>query len=194
MEEVRRIVVTGGPGAGKTTVWRALAEQHPSLVIPVPEVATSLLSHVFPGVQSEPERIAVQRSIFTVQHSLETIHASRAQPGQTLLCDRGTPDGGGYWPEGHLAFFSAMQTRWQRELERYTAVLFLQTAAAQGLPIGTENPVRSEDPATAIAIDQKLFAIWSRHPRFVHVVCERSFAQKVKRGSEALSALLTLPR
>jgi predicted ATPase len=95
---VRRIAVTGGPGAGKTTLWRALAAQHPKELVAVPEVATLMFQHVFPQVRDATERKAVQRAIFAVQKELEAFYEQRMQPGQLLLCDRGTPDGGGYWP------------------------------------------------------------------------------------------------
>jgi predicted ATPase len=183
---VRRIAVTGGPGAGKTSVWRALARSHPARVVAVPEVATLLLTHVFPAVQSEPERHAVQRAIFEVQRNLEASYEARLAPGEVLLCDRGTPDGAGYWPEGSDAFFAAMQTRWDSELARYDAVVFLETAAAAGLSIAHGNAVRNESLEAALAIDRRLHAVWSRHPRFCHVPVEREFAAKVARGSEAL--------
>src|SRR5262245_36121230 len=109
---IRRIAITGGPGAGKTTLWRALVAANAERVVGVPEVATLLLSHVFPSVRCESERHAVQRAIFHVQRELEDVHAGRAQPHQVLLCDRGTVDGGGYWPAGHQAFFRALSTAW----------------------------------------------------------------------------------
>jgi predicted ATPase len=183
---VRRIAVTGGPGAGKTSVWRALARSQPGRVLAVPEVATLLLQHVFPPVRGERERHAVQRAIFAVQHELEAAHESRLAPGAVLLCDRGTPDGAGYWPEGSDAFFAAMNTRCEIELERYEAVLFLETAAVGGLSIARGNAVRSETLEAAVAIDRRLHAVWSRHPRFHHVAVERDFATKVAHGSEAL--------
>jgi predicted ATPase len=191
VNQIRRIAVTGGPGAGKTTVWRALAEAHDARVVAVAEVATPLLQHVFPSVQCEADRCAVQRAIFEVQKTLESAHESRLRPGQVLLCDRGTPDGGGYWPAGHAAFFAAMGTDWSTELARYDAVLFLQTAAAGGLSIsGGGNVTRTEDAQTAIAIDGRLQAIWSKHPRFHHVAVEQDFAVKVARGSAVLQHLL----
>jgi len=186
----RRIAVSGGPGAGKTTLWREIAAAHSDRVIAVPEVATLMLKHVFPPVQNENERRAVQQSIFHVQKSLEAVHETQLGVNQVLLCDRGTPDGGGYWPEGHEALFALMQTTWDRELARYDAVLFLETAAAGGLSIAEGNSVRTEDLATAIAIDQRLHAVWSRHPRFTHVPHERDFAVKLERALAHMRALL----
>jgi predicted ATPase len=188
--ELRRIAVTGGPGAGKTSLWRELARSHPGRIAAVPEVATSLLQHVFPPVQNEHERRALQRAIFEVQRSLEAVHEARRAPGEVLLCDRGTPDGAGYWPEGSDAFFAAMGTRCEIELARYDAVLFLETAAAQGLPIAHGNAVRTESEQAALAVDRRLHAVWSRHPRFHHVAVERDFAAKIARGAEVLQRWL----
>lgn len=181
---IRRIAVTGGPGAGKTTLWRAIAAEHGARIVAVPEVATLLLRHVFPAVQSERERRAVQSSIFRVQRDLEAVHEARLGAGQVLICDRGTPDGGGYWPEGHAAFSAAMQTTCEAELARYEAVLFLETAAAADLAIPANNDTRTEDAAGAVAIDRRLRALWSRHPRFHHVPCRASFGDKL---AEALT-------
>lgn len=186
----RRIAVSGGPGAGKTTVWNALLEEHGATLVPVPEVATLMFRHVFPSVRDACEREAVQRAIYAVQCNLETFYEARLSPGQSLLCDRGTPDGGGYWPRGHAAFFDAMQTSVEAELARYDAVLFMETAAHGGFSIAAGNEVRCELLAEAIAIDERLRAIWSQHPRFVHVPHERDFQVKVARGCAALQGLL----
>jgi len=136
------------------------------------------------------ERHAVQRAIFHVQCELERVHAARAQPHQVLLCDRGTLDGGGYWPAGHDAFFREMSTCWQDELARYDAVLFLETAARGGLAIDAGNAVRSEDLPTAVAIDERLRSVWASHPRFVHVPHTADFADKIASGRAAFVQLL----
>ena len=95
------------------------------------------------------ERRSVQRAIFAVQHNLEQIYENRLAPGQVLLCDRGSPDGGGYWPEGHERFFEELSTDWHRELQRYDAVLFMESAAVGGLTIDANNITRHEDHAAA---------------------------------------------
>jgi predicted ATPase len=190
MSGVRRIAITGGPGAGKTTLWRTLVTTHPQRVLAVPEVATLMFQHVFPTVQSEHERSAVQRAIFSVQHNLERFYEARVVPGQLLLCDRGTPDGGGYWPDGHLAFFEAMSTRWQDELARYEAVLFLETAAAQGFSIAEGNATRGEDRVAACAIDRRLRDVWSAHRKFAFIPCQADFSAKIAEGCRALLAVI----
>lgn len=184
-----RIAVSGGPGAGKTSLWRNIARNHPERVLAVPEVATLLFSHVFPQVANTEERRAVQRAIYAVQHSLEQLYESRLAPGQVLLCDRGSPDGGGYWPEGHERFFAEMRTEWQTELQRYDAVMFMETAAVGGLTIEANNITRHEDEAASIALDQRLREVWCAHPNFHHVPHAVDFADKLARG-EALGARL----
>jgi predicted ATPase len=181
---VKRIAVTGGPGAGKTTLLNALCEAYGRRVHAVPEVATHLL-HVFPPIRGEIERRALQQSIFHVQRNLEIAHEAQLSEDQVLLCDRGTPDGGGYWPEGHEALFALMQTTWQAELARYDAVLFLETAAAQGFSIHPGNPMRMEDRQAAMEIDRRLHAVWSRHPRFCYVACQAELEGKIELGMEA---------
>ncbi|HKP56560.1 MAG TPA: ATP-binding protein [Polyangiales bacterium] len=187
---LRRIVVTGGPGAGKTSVWRELVGSHAERLVGVPEVATLLFQHVFPGVQNLEERRSVQRAIFAVQQNLESIHASRCARGQVLLCDRGVPDGAGYWPEGPAAFFTAMGLDWRREIERYEAVLFLETAAMGGLSIEAGNPTRSETLEAAVRVDAQLREVWRQHPNCCFVAHEAEFATKLARGADVLRGWL----
>lgn len=187
---MRRIAVTGGPGAGKTSVWRELVSLADPRVAAVPEVATALFQHVFPTVQSLDERRAVQRAIFAVQRSLEWIHESRLAPGQVLVCDRGVPDGAGYWPEGPAAFFAEMGADWHAELARYDAVLFLETAAAGGLSIEAGNPTRTENVTAAVQIDRQLREVWGRHPNCHFVPHAHDFSDKLANGRNLLLSWL----
>ena len=187
---LRRIVVTGGPGAGKTSVWRELVSTHAAQLVGVPEVATLMFQHVFPAVQNLSDRRAVQRAIFAVQQNLESIHDARRQEGQVLLCDRGVPDGAGYWPEGPDAFFAAMGIEWQAEIQRYDAVLFLETAAAGGLSIEAGNATRSETLEAAVQVDARLREVYRQHPNCEFIAHEADFATKVARGSAVLRAWL----
>jgi hypothetical protein len=149
-----------------------------------------MFSHVFPSVQSEQERCAVQRAIFSVQHNLEQVYEHRLEVGQVLWCDRGVPDGGGYWPHGHEHFFESMQSAWQAELSRYSAVIFMESAAVGGLSIAGGNRTRTEDLETARRLDQRLREVWQAHPRFYHVPHETDFAVKLSRAKRLARQLL----
>jgi len=94
-----RVVLTGGPGGGKTTAADLFRREIGDRVIVVPEAATLLFSGGFPRpTQSDAQRSA-QCAIYQVQRGLEDIQASQ-YPERILLCDRGTVDGGAYWPDG----------------------------------------------------------------------------------------------
>ncbi|MDD9947787.1 MAG: ATP-binding protein [Myxococcales bacterium] len=185
-QAIPRVAVSGGPGAGKTTVLREALRRDPKRFVGVSEVATLMFTHVFPKVHTATQRRAIQHAIFHTQLSLEDFHGSRAQPNQVLLCDRGTPDGGGYWPEGHAGFFAAMRTTLEAELGRYDAVVFLESAAAGGLSIASGNPIRSEDRTAAVEIDQRLRAVWSAHPNYTFIPHAADFRDKIEAALDAL--------
>lgn len=187
---VVRIAVSGGPGAGKTTLWRTIAKAHRARVVAVPEVATLLFSHVFPTVQNLDERCAVQRAIFAVQHNLERVHEGRLSADQVLWCDRGVPDGAGYWPHGQDHFFESMQSECQSELDRYAAVLFMESAAVGGLSITSANRTRTEDLRTASELDARIRQVWQGHPRFHLIPHETDFVVKLARARQIAESVL----
>ena len=187
---IRRIAVTGGPGAGKTTLWRELAAAAPDRIVAVPEVATALLSHVFPAVRDRVDRCALQSAIFAVQRNLERAYEARLAPGQVLLCDRGTPDGAGYWPDGRAAFFTAMQCDEAAELARYEAVLFLESAAVGGYAIDPNNATRAEECEEAARVDAQLRGVWAGHSNLHLLACEPDFARKLARGRALIESWL----
>jgi predicted ATPase len=186
-----RIVLTGGPGAGKTTAADLFRREFGDKVVIVPESATLLFSGGFPRVTEPAARRAAQSAIYHLQKNLEDVQSARF-PDRILLCDRGTVDGAAYWPDEPPApgFFEAMGTTEQTELERYDAVIFFESAAVGGNGIEGGNPARIESLAEAVALDHKLRAIWSRHPRFVVVRHNHSFFRKLTFGLTALESIV----
>src|SRR6185295_8814559 len=93
----RRIVLTGGPGAGKTAalelIRRASFCDHVQML---PEAAGIVFGGGFPRRRDAGGRKAAQRAIFHVQRALEEARA--ADNAAIVLCDRGTVDGAAYWP------------------------------------------------------------------------------------------------
>jgi predicted ATPase len=124
----RRVVLTGGPGAGKTAVLelvRATACRH---VRVLPEAASVIFGGGFPRRDGFEERRAAQRAIFHVQRELEAL--GEAEGAAILLCDRGTLDGLAYWPGDPGDLWDAVHSSLDAELQRYAAVIHLRTPAA----------------------------------------------------------------
>lgn len=188
-KEIKKIALSGGPGGGKSTAAELFKLEYKDLISLVPEVATLLFRGGYPRIDSPLVVENIQKSIFHVQNNIEDTYATLF-PHHTLLCDRGTVDGGGYWPQGPDDFFKSNGTTLKQELARYDAVIFFETAAAGGLAIDLGNPVRNEDQRKAIEIDLRLKALWSQHPNFVYIKNEPSFLQKILAGIKALDELV----
>lgn len=186
-----RIVVTGGPGAGKTTAIDLFRRELGEKVVVVPESGTILFGGGFPRSPMAGPRRAAQLAIYHTQKHLEAAQAE-IFPSRILLCDRGTVDGAAYWPEGPDAFFAAVGTTLEAELARYDAVVFFETAAAGGISIEGGNPVRNENLDEAVALDRRLRDVWSKHPDFTYVPHHPSFFRKLTIGLGALESRIAV--
>jgi len=188
-----RIVLTGGPGGGKTTAADLFRREIGDGVVIVPEAATLLFAGGFPRVEEPRAQRAAQRAIYHVQRNLEDVQAAR-YPDRVLLCDRGTLDGMAYWPNEELTFLEAVGSNLEAELRRYDAVIFFESAAVGGQQIEGGNPCRVEDTKEAAALDAVLGEIWSKHPRFHRIPHSRSFFKKLTYGLAVLESLFNQNR
>ncbi|HRE90904.1 MAG TPA: ATP-binding protein [Myxococcota bacterium] len=188
-----RIAVTGGPGAGKTTAIDLFRRELGDGITVVPEAGTLLFSGGFPRSALPGPRKAAQLAIYHTQVNLEAAQAE-LYPDRVLLCDRGTLDGVAYWPDDGTDFFMAVGTTLERELARYDAVIFFETAAAGGNAIEGNNPIRNEGLEEAVALDRKLQAVWSQHPDFTFVPNHPSFFRKIIIGLGAIESRLAVAK
>jgi predicted ATPase len=184
-----RLVLTGGPGGGKTTAADLFRRELGERVVIVPESATILFAGGFPRSELVEARRAAQTAVFHVQRNLEEVQSSLF-PDRILLCDRGTIDGAAYWPKGGLDYFEAMGTTFEAELGRYDAVVFFETAAIAGASIEGGNPVRNETANEAIELDRRLRELWAHHPRFLLVPHTSSFLHKITTGLALLESIV----
>jgi predicted ATPase len=184
------VVLTGGPGGGKTTAADLYRREIGEGVIVVPEAATLLYMGGFPRAGEAEVRKSTQRAIYHVQRNLEDAQFANYQ-GRVLLCDRGTVDGAVYWPGDPLGFFDDLQTSLEAELSRYDAVIFFETAAVGGISIEGGNPIRTETMDEALRLDQRLRNLWAQHPNFNFVPHDRSFIRKVNAGLRTLAQIVT---
>ena len=197
-----RIVLTGGPCAGKTSALAHLRREltrHDLQVYHVPEAAT-LLAQMGASLRGESSDyvLAVQESLLRLLIQMEEAAvriATAASGAAVILSDRGTMDGSAYMSEGQWEALLA-QTGWAVTglcEGRYDGVIHLVTAADGAEGYYKKNEIRTESPAEARALDRRVLKAWSRHPR-VRVIDNRTdFAGKLARTFEALMDVIGSP-
>jgi predicted ATPase len=176
-----RIVLTGGPGAGKTTVAAHMATARPDRFVVVPEAATQVYGRLRTrwDLLDDAGRRSAQIQIYRLQIEQERT-AALAHPGKTLLLDRGSVDGAAYWPEGAENYWRTLGTTLEVELARYDMVIWLQSTAEIGLYDGDgSNPCRFEDAQQAIACGQQLAELWRGHPDYHAIPAFPLLAEKI---------------
>ena len=168
-----RVVLTGGPGAGKTAVLELLRRTMCDRVHVLPESAGIVFGGGFPRGSSVAAKCAAQRAIFYVQRELE--QTGLAADPVMVLCDRGTIDGLAYWP-GEADFFESVGTTLDAQLARYHAVIHLRTPPADAYTHA--NPLRIESATEAQVIDARIARAWARHPRRFEIPATPDFIAK----------------
>ncbi len=190
MVDCPRIVLTGGPGGGKTTLMHELHVQDPHAKrwLFVPEAAPLLFQAGLNGRDKHFQRVVVH-----LQMALEQICAETANPGQVLVCHRGTLDPLAYWLRNgwnETEFFVFTGMGREEHLRRYVGVVHLQTAA-----IGAEAYYRSwphahrpETIVQAAEIDRLCGYAWKRHPQYVLIENSgRTWTEKMRLADEAIN-------
>lgn len=177
------IVLTGGPGAGKTAILELIRKSFCLHVVVLPEAASVLFGGGFPRRADSPARRAAQRAIYYVGRELERCAGEGEDPA-IVLCDRGSLDGAAYWPGPGELWTEVGSTR-AVELTRYDAVIHLRTPPEAG-GYDWSNPVRTETAAEAAAIDQRIAEAWAGHPRRFFVESTADFLQKAHHALDLL--------
>lgn len=179
----RRVVLTGGPGAGKTALLELIRQSFCEHVRVLPEGASVIFGGGFPR-EDDPEcRRAAQRAIFFVQRELEI--AGDSHNPTIVLCDRGTLDGLAYWPGSVDDLLSSVGTTLDEQIARYDAVIHLRTPTADH-GYNHRNPLRTESAAAAAEIDAKILQAWQSHPRRFVVESTSAFLDKAAKAIEIL--------
>lgn len=181
--ELKHVVLTGGPGAGKTAFLELVRQSLCQHVVVLPESASLLFAGGFPRQTSFEGRRAVQRAIFHVQHELEQI--ADLDGAAVVICDRGTLDGLAYWPGDIDDFWPQVHTTLEGELARYAAVIQLRTPTS-GRGYNHQNPLRTETAQAAAEIDRRIEEVWAQHPNRHLIDSSHYFLEKAARALQVL--------
>lgn len=200
--EISKIVITGGPCAGKTTAMSWIQNNFTKMgyaVLFVPETATELITGgVAPwtcgsnmdyqkcqmGLQLEKERIFEQGA--------STMPVNKV----LIVCDRGALDNKAYMTEAEFScVLSSMGLNEVELRDSYDAVFHLVTAAkgAELFYTTANNAARTETIEQAAALDDKLIAAWTGHPHLRVIDNATDFEAKLKRLIAEISSFLGEP-
>lgn len=188
--KLRRIVLTGGPCAGKTTIAQVLERAFSTDLVIAPESASLLFQGGFPRWPEEQARRSLQRSIYTVQCEIETMFLSH-YPDKAVVMDRGTIDGAAYWPAGADDYFRTLGTTFANELARYDRVIYLESAGQDAYERNKQrNPARTESWEQARLLDETTRKLWENH-RDLHVIRNNTaFSEKIVAVLRAVEELV----
>ena len=181
--QARRVVLTGGPGAGKSAVLELIQQTLCEHVRVLPEAAGIVFGGGFPRDQDPGCRRAAQRAIYHVQRELEA--TGDTHNAAVALCDRGTVDGIAYVPEPRDEFWPSVGTTLEGELLRYDTVIHLCTPAVDH-GYNHDNPLRTETAVAAAAIDARILDAWSGHPRRFVIEPADAFLDKAAQALELI--------
>lgn len=185
------IVLTGGPGAGKTAVMEAARQIFANDVAILPEAASIVYAGGFPRHATRASVHAAQRAIARVQEELERFTLEdRTAP--VALCDRAIVDGAAYWPEGPEAFYAAIGMTPESVYARYTTVIHLCTPSLSMGYSNHSNPMRLESAEQAAELDRRIEEAWSGHPNRLIVPAKESFTEKLEHVTSLIRAELLL--
>jgi hypothetical protein len=182
--DTRFIVLTGGPGAGKTAVLELIRKMLCEHIAILPEAASIVFGGGFWRMDSLSGRLSAQKAIFHVQREMENL--VRAEERWAMaLCDRGTLDGLAYWPEGEASFWALTGTSLKEEYDHYLSVIHLRSPSeAHGY--NKRNPLRIESARQAEEIDNRIATVWSKHPKYRSIGSSPDFISKARQAVELI--------
>ncbi len=208
-KDIKRIVLTGGPCAGKTTALVRIIEHFSNLgykVFTIPEVPTMFTQAGMDYLtQNHDFFYEGEKATLEVQMALEDHFMRMAQTCTepcVIVCDRGTMDISAYMqPEMWTDITQRLGTSTQELLTRYDAVLHLVSAAdgAEQFYTTSNNAQRLEqaDEAglrVARMLDKKVVKAWTGHPHLRVINNTVDFDRKLNRVLKEISNVLELPQ
>lgn len=186
--DTQLVVLTGGPGAGKTAVLELVSKVLCEHVAVLPEAASILFGGGFWRLDSRSGKMAAQRAIYHVQAELQTL-VLEEKKWSMALCDRGTLDGLAYWPGKESEFFTALHTNLEKELQKYRAVIHLCSPSSEN-GYNYQNPVRVESADLAAKIDSRIHDIWKMHPNYHVIESTDDFITKAHRAVKLIQSFV----
>lgn len=201
---MKKIVLTGGPCAGKTTALVKIMEHFSSIgykVFIIPELPTLFLQAGMDYLTDnkdlfyEGEKATLEMQIALEDKFLQM--AKSVKQPVLIVCDRGTMDISAYMnPVLWNQIISDAKMNNEMLRSRYDAVLHLVSAAdgAEQFYTTATNNKRTEGIELARILDKKVIQAWSEHPHLRVINNHEDFETKLERVLQEISDVLEIPR
>lgn len=201
-KKITKIVITGGPCAGKTTALSWIQNAFTDLgyhVIFVPECATELINAGISGKTCKSV-LEFQNALMKLQIERETIYEKVAKTINNdkvlIVCDRGVMDSKAYLT--NLEFTTVLNELNKNEIElrdNYDGIFHLVTAAkgAEEFYTTENNKTRTETISEAKIADDRLIDAWNGHPHYRIIDNSTNFEEKIRKLIKEISLLLGEP-
>ena len=200
--KITKIVLTGGPCAGKTTALNWIDNYFSNrgyIVLFVPETATELISNgVAPWTCGS--NYDYQKFQIKLQKVKEQIFedASKTMKNDKILivCDRGILDNKAYMKDAEFKqILKENKTTEVKERDSYDAIFHLVSAAKGKEEVYTlaNNTARTETIEQAKEIDDKIISAWTGHPHLRIIDNSTDFEEKLEKLLKEISSFLGEP-
>ena len=200
--KITKIVLTGGPCAGKTTALNWIDNYFSNrgyTVLFVPETATELISNgVAPWTCGS--NYDYQKFQIKLQKVKEQIFedASKTMKNDKILivCDRGILDNKAYMKDAEFKqILKENKTTEVKERDSYDAIFHLVSAAKGKEEVYTlaNNTARTETIEQAKEIDDKIISAWTGHPHLRIIDNSTDFEEKLEKLLKEISSFLGEP-
>ncbi|MBQ8463336.1 MAG: AAA family ATPase [Prevotella sp.] len=209
MKDIKRIVLTGGPCAGKTTALVRIVEYFSNLgfkVFTVPEVPTMYSQGGWSYLTPNPDlyyegELAILQTQLALEDSFTRLAEVCTKP-TFIVCDRGTMDISAYIaPEMWKDITGKCGTSSNDLRKRYDAVLHLVSAAdgaEQYYTLATNSAryeqANEEGLQLARDLDKKVNRAWTGHPHLRVINNHDDFDTKLNRVIMEIGNVLGLPQ
>ena len=188
--KIFKIVLTGGPCAGKTKSLNFIKEKFENegkKVFVINEMATELMSEGFDF--NSNSILDIQKSIFERQYRKEENLIAKARSNNDdsdvfIICDRGLLDGQAYMEETeYVKMIQEYGFSKDDLLKRYDLIIYLQSVSVN-MPQLFENKsniFRKSNINQAKIFDEKVKNIWKHHPNFFEILAFEKFEDKLEK-------------
>ncbi len=200
MKQIKKIVMTGGPAGGKTTLTTRLVKELTARgyrVLIAPEAATELISGF--GIKPFGNCLSMYDfQFFVVDSQLQKERmaekAAQLVPEDKVLiiCDRGVLDNKAYVSQSEydriLASFDMTE---QDVLDRYDAVIHLVSSSnGAEYAYSYNNAARYETLEQAREMEERALLSWQKHPNRVIIGNSYNFDNKIRKAMNEIYKVL----